>query len=72
MACGESVNQRSEPPQPHLLGHILIFFNYFDGIEFSSIRATIMPPKVCEVVNAHRLIRAREGDDRRGIDQPAL
>jgi len=30
-----------------------------------------MPFKVCEVVNAHRLIRAGEGDDRRGTGQPA-
>ena len=66
-----TVTQRSEPPQPRLLGQTLIFFNYFESIEFSSIRATIMPPKVCEVVNAHRLIRAGEGDDRRGTDQPA-
>ena len=59
-----AVNQRSEPPQPHVLGQTLIFFDYFWSIEFSSIRATIMPPKVCQVVNAHRLIRAGEGAKR--------
>ncbi len=65
------VNQRSESPQSRLLGQTSIFFNYFESIEFSSIRATIMSPKVCEIVNAHRLIRARKGDDRRGIDHSA-
>ncbi len=55
-----AVNQRSESSQPHLLGQTLIFFDYFWSIEFSSIRATIMPLKVCQVVNAHRLIRAKK------------
>ncbi len=58
---GRSVNQRSEPPQPRLLGQTLIFFHYFESIEFSSFKATIMPPKVCRVVSAHMLIRAGEG-----------
>ncbi len=52
--------QRSESFQPHLLGQTSMFFNYFESIEFSSIRATIMPFKVCRVVKAHMLIRARE------------
>ncbi len=56
-----AVTQRSEPPQPHLLGQIWIFFDYFWSIEFSLIRATIMPPKVCEIASAHMLIRAGEG-----------
>ena len=56
-----AVNQRSEPPQPRLLGQIWIFFDYFWSIEFSSIRATIMSFKVYLVVNAHMLIRAGEG-----------
>ncbi len=30
-----------------------------------------MPPKVCQVVNAHGLIRAGKDDDMRGIDQSA-
>ncbi len=51
----------SKYPQPRLLGQTLIFFDYFWSIEFSSIRATIMSFKVCEVVSAHRLIRARKG-----------
>ncbi len=57
---GEQINQRSESSQSHLLDQILIFFDYFWSIEFSSIRATIMSFKVCQVVNAHRLIRARK------------
>ena len=50
----------SKYSQPRLLGRILIFFDYFWSIEFSSIRATIMPFKVCQEVNAQKLIRARE------------
>ncbi len=30
-----------------------------------------MPPKVCQVVNAHGLIRAGEGGGRPGTGQPA-
>ena len=30
-----------------------------------------MPLKVCQIVNAHMLIRAGEGGDRRGTGQPA-
>jgi len=56
-----AATQRSEPPQPRLLGQTFRFFDYFESIEFSSTRATIMPPKVCEVVGAHMLIRAGEG-----------
>jgi hypothetical protein len=56
-----AVTQRIEPLQPQLLDQICIFFHYFWSIEFSSIRATIMPPKVCRVVNAQKLIRAGEG-----------
>ncbi len=54
-----AVTQRIEPPQPRLLGQIWIFFDYFWSIELSRFRATIMPPKVCEVVSASRLIRAK-------------
>ncbi len=68
---GRSVTQGIEPLQPHLLGQTSIFFNCFESIEFSSIRATIMPRKVCRVVNAHMLIRAGEGGGRRGTGQPA-
>ncbi len=56
-----TVTQRSEPPQPRLSGQIWIFFDYFWSIEFSSIRATIMSFKVCQVVNAQKLIRTGEG-----------
>ena len=61
MTGGGPVNQRIEPLQPRLLGQTSIFFNYFESIEFSSISATIMPPKVCTIVRAHMLIRAEEG-----------
>ncbi len=53
-----AVTQRSEPPQPHLLGQISMFSNYFWSVELSWFSATIMPPKVCGVVRASRLIRA--------------
>ncbi len=66
-----AINQRSESSQSRLLDQTSIFFNYFESIEFSSIRATIMFLKVCEIVNAHRLIRAKKGDDRREIDHSA-
>ncbi len=56
-----AATQRSEPFQPQLLNQTSMFFNYFESIEFGWIRATIMPSKVCQVVNAHRLIRAGEG-----------
>ncbi len=58
------INQRSESFQPHLLGQTLIFFDYFWSIEFSSIRATITSLKVCQVVNAHRLIQAKKNAKR--------
>ncbi len=57
-----SIIQRSESSQPHLLGQTLTLFNYFWSIEFSWLRATIMSLKVCEVVSAHKSIRAREID----------
>jgi len=64
MMAGEGlVNQRIEPPQPHLLGQTLTLFNYFWSIEFDWLRATIMSFKVCEVVSAHKSIRAGEIDD---------
>ncbi len=59
---GRSVNQRFEPPQPHLLGQTLTLFNYFWSIGFDWLRATIMSPKVCGVVSAHKSIRAGEID----------
>ncbi len=62
MTGGEPINQRSEPSQPRFLGQTSIFFNYFDSIEFSWFRATIMSFKVCEVVSAHKSIRAGEID----------
>ncbi len=64
-----AINQRSESLQSQLLDQILIFFNYFESIEFSSIRATIKFFKVCQVVNAHVLIWAKEDDDMQEIDQ---
>ncbi len=64
-----AVNQRSEPPQPRLLGQTLIFFNYFESIELSWFRATIMPPKVCEVVSAQKSIRAGEDAGSGAIEQ---
>jgi len=63
--------QRSEPPQPRLLGQIWIFFHYFWRFELIWFRARIMPPKVCQVVIAHMLIRVGEGGGRRGTSQPA-
>ena len=65
-----AVTQRSEPPQPRLLGQILRFFDYFWSIEFAWIRATIMPPKVCGVVSASKSIPAGEGDGRWATEQP--
>ncbi len=65
-----AVTQRSEPPQPRLLGQTCRFFDYFESIEFDSIRATIMPLKVCEIVSAQKLIRAREGDGSWAIERP--
>ncbi len=56
-----AVIQRSEPPQFRLLGQISIFSNYFWSIELGWFRATIMPPKVCEVVSAQKSIRAGKG-----------
>jgi len=73
MMTGErSVIQRSESLQSHLLGQTSIFFKYFESIELDLFRATIMPFKVCQIVNVHMLIRARKDDDRREIDQSAL
>ncbi len=66
----QSVTQRIEPPQPHLLGQTSILFNYFWSIEISWFRATTLLPKVCQVVSAHGLIRAEEGG-RWGTGQPA-
>ncbi len=55
-----AITQRSESLQPHLLDQTLIFFDYFWSIEFSSIRATIMSLKLCQVVNVYKLIQARK------------
>jgi len=71
MTDERSVNQRSESLQSHLLDQISIFFKYFESIEFSQFRATIMSLKVYQVVNAYVLIRAKEDDDRREISQSA-
>ena len=64
-----AVNQRIEPSQPHLFNQTFIFFDYFWSFEFSQLRATIMPFKVCEIVSAQKLIRAGEGDDSWKIEQ---
>ncbi len=64
-----AVNQRSEPPQSRLLGQTLIFFNYFESIELGWFRATIMPPKVCEVVSAQKSIRAGKDAGSETIEQ---
>ncbi len=64
-----AATQRSEPPQPQLLNQTSMFFNYFESIEFGWIRATIMPPKVCEIVSASKSIRAGEGDERWATEQ---
>ncbi len=73
MVTGEkSVNQRSESSQFHLLDQTSIFFKYFWSIELDLFRATIVPLKVYQIVNAHMLIRAKKDDDRREIDQSAL
>ncbi len=55
-----AINQRSESSQSQLLDQTSIFFDYFWSIEFSSIRTTIMPFKVCQVVNAQNLIQTRK------------
>ena len=65
-----AVTQRSEPPQPRLLGQTLIFFNYFESIELSWFRATIMSSKVCGVVSAQKSIRAGEGAGSWETEQP--
>ncbi len=62
MADERLVNQRIEPSQSHLLGQTLTLFNYFWSIEFDWLKATIMSFKVCEIVSAHKSIRAREID----------
>ncbi len=54
------VTQRNESSQFQLLGQTSMFFNYFWSIELSSIKATIMSFKVCEIVSAQKLIRARK------------
>jgi len=55
--------------QPQLLSQTSIFFHYFWRFELIWFRARIMSFKVCEIVNAHRLIRARKDDGMREIDQ---
>ncbi len=59
----QSINQRFEPFQPHLLGQTLTLFNYFWSIEFDWLRATIISFKVCEIVSAHKSIQAGKIDD---------
>jgi len=54
------VNQRNQSSQSWLLDQTSMFFNYFWSIEFSSIRATVMPFKVCKTVSAQKLIQARK------------
>ncbi len=64
-----AVTQRSEPLQSRLLGQTCRFFDYFESIEFDSIRATIMPSKVCEIVSAQELIRAGKDDGSWAIER---
>ncbi len=64
-----AINQRSEPSQSRLLDQTLIFFNYFESIELSWFRATIMPFKVCEIVSAQKSIRAKKDADSWAIEQ---
>jgi len=64
MTDEKSVNQRSESSQSRFLSQISIFFNYFESIEFSQFRTTIISLKVCQIVNAHMLIQVRKDDDR--------
>ncbi len=65
---GATVTQRSESPQPRFLGQILTLFNYFWSVEFNWISATIMPPKVCEIVSASKSIRAGEDESSWAIE----
>ncbi len=60
-AYGGPVTSCSRYLQPRLLGQTLIFFHYFWRFELIWFRARIMPPKVCQVVIAHMLIRVGEG-----------
>ena len=64
------ITQRSESFQSHLLDQILIFFNYFESIELSWFRTTIMSPKVCGVVSAQKSIRAGEDAGSWETEQP--
>ena len=64
-----AINQRSESLQSRLLDQIWIFFNYFWSIEFSSIRATIMSFKVCEIVSVQKSIQAKNDADSWAIEQ---
>ena len=63
-----TITQRSESSQSRLLGQILTLFNYFWSVEFSWIRATIMPPKVCEIVSASKSIRTGKDEDSWAIE----
>ncbi len=65
----ESVNQRTEHPQPHLLDQTSILFNHFEGIRIVWFRATIVSLKVCDEVNAHQPIQA-EGSGSCGTGPP--
>ncbi len=66
-----AIIQRSESFQPRLLDQIFRFFHYFWRFELIWFRARIMSFTVCQVVNAHELIQAREDDDRRKISHSA-
>ncbi len=61
--------QRSESFQSRLLDQICRFFDYFESIEFNSIRVTIMSLKVCEIVSAQKLIQVKKDDDSWAIEQ---
>jgi len=58
-----AIIQRNESSQSHLLGQILTLFNYFWSIEFNWFKTIIMSLKVCEIVDVHKSIQAREIDD---------
>ncbi len=58
-----TIIQRSKSSKSQLLNQTSIFFNYFWSIELDSIRATIMPFKVCKIVSASKSIQAKKDDD---------
>ncbi len=63
------INQRNEFFQSWLLDQILIFFNYFESIELSWFRTTIISFKVCEIISMQKSIQTRKNIDSWAIKQ---